>query len=239
MKVLVFDLYGDFAHFRKYYTTTSPLTFSFPPPPTVAGILGAIYGAPKNEYLNIFGYDNCKIALRIINPIKKVRMGINLINTKDNKYLLLIKKKNHEPRTQILTEFVKTPKYRVYVWHQDKDTFDKLINMVQSHQSFYTVSLGLSELLADFCFVGVYDTREMEKPRTEISTVVPVSMLINKGIELQEGRKYFKEKIPIRMTPERIVENYGDVIYEPEGRTITAYLKKFYYLENGENIVFF
>jgi len=54
MKVLVFDLFGDFAHFRKYYTTTSPLTFSFPPPPTIAGILGAIYGASKEEYLDIF-----------------------------------------------------------------------------------------------------------------------------------------------------------------------------------------
>jgi len=53
MKVLVFDIWGDYGHFRKFYTTTSPLTFSFPPPPTIAGILGAIYGTDKktNEYL--------------------------------------------------------------------------------------------------------------------------------------------------------------------------------------------
>jgi len=105
MKVLVFDIYGDYGHFRKFYTTTSPLTFSFPPPPTIAGILGAIYGADKSEYLKIFGYDFCKTALKIVNPIKKVRMGINLINTKDNKYFQLLKKANHEPRTQIRQNF--------------------------------------------------------------------------------------------------------------------------------------
>lgn len=47
MKVLAFDIWADYAHFRKFYTTTSPLTFSFPPPPTIAGILGAIYGTEK------------------------------------------------------------------------------------------------------------------------------------------------------------------------------------------------
>ncbi|WP_353685115.1 type I-B CRISPR-associated protein Cas5b [Thermodesulfovibrio sp. 3907-1M] len=239
MKVLVFDIYGDFAHFRKYYTTTSPLTFSFPPPPTIAGILGAIYGAQKDEYLNVFGYDNCKVALRVLNPIKKMRLGINLINTKDNRYFLLLKKKNHEPRTQILTEFVKSPKYRIYLWHPDADVFNKLASMIQSHQSFYTVSLGLSELLADFSFIGVYEGKEISNEKSEISTVVSISKLIEKGIEIQPERKYFKEKIPIKMTEGRVVEIYDDVIYEPDGKTIKAILKTFCQLENGEHISFF
>lgn len=215
MRVLVFDLYGDFAHFRKYYTTTSPLTFSFPPPPTIAGILGAIYGASREEYLDIFGYEKCQIALRIINRIKKVRMGINLINTKDNKYFLLIKKKGHEPRIQVYTEFVKSPKYRVYVWHPDKEIFNKLITMIQSHQSYYTVSLGLSELLADFNFIGIYEAQEVKNSKAEINTTISMSNIVGKGIEIQPDRKYFKEKIPIKMTPERVVEIYDDVIYEP------------------------
>ena len=47
MKVLVFDIYGDLAHFRKFYTTSSPLTFPFPPPSTIKGMLGAIIGVDK------------------------------------------------------------------------------------------------------------------------------------------------------------------------------------------------
>jgi len=88
MKVLTFDLYGDFAHFRKYFTTTSPLTFSFPPPPTISGILGTIYGTPKNENQEVFGYENCKIALQIQKPVKKIRMGLNFIYTKKRQKIL-------------------------------------------------------------------------------------------------------------------------------------------------------
>ncbi len=66
--------------------------------------------------------------------------------------------------------------------------------MLQSHQSFYTVSLGLSELLAGFNFVGVYEAQEKQKEKVEISSVISISNLIEKGIEIQPERKYFKEK---------------------------------------------
>lgn len=238
INILVFDLYGDYGHFRKYYTTTSPLTFSFPPAPTIAGILGAIYGASRTEYLELFGYDSCRIALRILNPIRKVRMGINYINTKDNMFRP-IKTKYHEPRTQIRVEFVKSPAYRIYVSHQDDEIFNILANLIKLHQSFYTVSLGLSELVADFKFVGKYKAIEVKDTKAEVVTVIRADNLIESGIEIQPSKKYFKEKIPIKMTPNRVVEIYEDVIYEAEGKTITAHLKTFYQLSNGENICFF
>jgi len=239
MKILAFDIYGDYAHFRKYYTTTSPLTFSFPPPPTIAGILGAIYGVPKNKNLKIFGYDNCQIALQILNSVKKVRMGINLINTKDNKYFLLLKAKNHEPRTQIRTEFVKSPSYRVFVKHRDEKFFNELAKFIQMHKSFYTVSLGLSELLANFNFVGLYDCKEIKNFEGYINTVIPFSKLTGRGIIIEPDKRYFKEKIPIKMNTDRVVEIYGDVVYESDGKPIMASIDSVYHLENGETITFF
>jgi len=148
MKVLVFDIWGDYAHFRKFYTTSSPLTFSFPPPPTIAGIMGAIYGAGKDEYLNIFAPIKCRLALKIVSPVRKVRMGINLINTKGN-YWQPVKKKNHEPRTQIRTEFLKDPHFRIYAAHKDEKVFNKLGQSIKEHRCIYSVSLGLSELRSD------------------------------------------------------------------------------------------
>lgn len=239
MKVLVFDIYGDYGHFRKFYTTTSPLTFSFPPPPTIAGILGAIYGADKSEYLKIFGYDFCKTALKIVNPIKKVRMGINLINTKDNKYFQLLKKANHEPRTQIRTEFLKKPRFRIYVFHKEEKIFDNLLCNLREHKCIYSVSFGLSELLANFKFVGVYKAEEIKDEIAELLTPIVASNLVDNGLEIESGRKYFKEKMPIRMNPDRVIEIYDDVIYEPDGKSIRAKVKTYYKLENGENITFF
>ena len=71
MKSLIFDIYGDFGHFKKYYTTSSPLTFSFPPPPTIKGMLGAIGGISKTEYLTKtdLPYTLGMIILDIIAPV--------------------------------------------------------------------------------------------------------------------------------------------------------------------------
>ena len=53
MKCLVFDIKGDYGHFKKYYTTSSPLTFSIPRT-TVSGMIGALIGLDKEEYLKYF-----------------------------------------------------------------------------------------------------------------------------------------------------------------------------------------
>lgn len=242
MKVLVFDIWGDFGHFRKFYTTTSPLTFSFPPPPTIAGILGAIYGTDKNtnEYLKLFGNGRCKIAVQILNPVKKIRIGLNLLETKGTNLRLPMSDKSLAPRTQIRTEFLKDPRFRIYVSHEDNIVFEKLAENIEKHQSIYTVSLGLSELLADFRYVGEYDSEQKSDiDFVELQTPVMESELIKNGLEIESGKKYFKEKMPIKMNQKRIVEKYDDVIFEPDGKTIKTRVKTYFKLENGENIAFF
>lgn len=239
MKVLVFDIWGDYGHFRKFYTTTSPLTFSFPPPPTIAGMLGAIYGSGKNEYLKIFLHEKCKIALKIVNPVKKVRMGINLINTKGG-YWTLYSNKYHEPRTQIRTEFLKDPYFRIYYAHEDEKIFQVIKDRLKEHKSTYTVSLGLSELLADFKYIDEYDSEaKSDNELVELQTPVMETKLIKDRLEIEAGKKYFKEKMPIKMNQERIIEKYDNVIFEPDGKTIKAKVKDYYRLKNGENITFF
>ena len=243
MKVLIFDIWGDYGHFRKFYTTSSPLTFSFPPPSTIAGVLGAICGVGKNEYLKVFSLNRCKIALKIVNPVKKVRMGLNLINTKDNHWTPLLKitlKSKHEPRTQIRTEFLKDPFFRIYFTHEDEKVFKTIAGLLKEHKSTYTVSLGLSELLADFRYVGEYPAEEKSgNELVELQTPVAETNWIQNGLEIESGKKYFKEKMPIKMNQKRIIEKYDDVIFEPDGKTIKAKVKNYYRLANGENIAFF
>jgi len=242
MKILVFDIWGDYGHFRKFYTTTSPLTFSFPSPSTIAGILGAIYGTDKNtnEYLDVFGYNRCRLAIQILNPVKKVRIGLNLLETKGTNLKLPMSDKNLAPRTQIRTEFLKDPRFRIYVNHEDNIVFWKLTETIKRHKSIYTVSLGLSELLASFIYVGVYECEKITNGETaELSTPVTMDNLIEGGLEIETGKKYFKEKMPIVMNQDRVVKRYDDVIFEPDGETIKAKVKNYYRLENGENITFF
>jgi len=50
MKAVVFDVWSDYAHFRKPYTTTSSLTFTLPPPTAIAGLVGAIMGVESGGF---------------------------------------------------------------------------------------------------------------------------------------------------------------------------------------------
>src|SRR6056297_2513109 len=120
-KLLVFDIWADYAHFKKYYTTTSPLSFSIPPKTTLYGIVGAILGLDKKEYLNYFQQGRAKIGIEIKRPIKKTRISLNLIDTKKARLMSRI-----DTRTQIKTEFLKDVKYRIYFYHQDIELYEKL-----------------------------------------------------------------------------------------------------------------
>ncbi|KJR40297.1 CRISPR-associated protein Cas5, subtype I-B/HMARI, partial [Candidatus Magnetoovum chiemensis] len=239
MNVLIFDFWADYAHFRKFYTTTSPLTFSFPPPSAIAGILGAICGVNKqnNEYLDTFSLDKCKIAVQILNPVNKIRMGINLLETKKNFNPKSLQKKPPASilRTQIRTEFLKGPRFRIYFAANNTELFQRVEEFVIQHKSIYTPSMGLSELLADFKYVITCEAVERtDNNPAEISTVICASSLLqSKDLQIETGKTYFKERMPIKMNTARVIERYDDVIYEPDGKTISAKIKTYYKLDNG------
>lgn len=137
MKVLVFDVWGEFGHFRKHYTTTSPLTYSIPPRTAIAGMIGAIEGFGKDEYLQYFSKENANIAVKISRPIKKTRIAENLIDTKIAPMMSRIK-----TRTQIRFEVLKDTKYRIYFSHSSEEVYNKLYSMLKEHKSVYTLCLG-------------------------------------------------------------------------------------------------
>lgn len=238
-KVLTFDVWGDFGHFRKFYSTSSPLSFSIPPRTSLSGMIAAIIGLGKEEYLSHFSKKNAWIALRLIKPVNKTRLGLNLINTKDNNWIP-VSKGAHSPRTLIRTEFIKDVQFRLYFFHTNNRMYELLKDNLAHHKSFYTPSLGLSELLCNFSFGGEFKMIKHSEEETDIHSVVPVYQLASRkdSIKFENGKKYFKERLPIEMTPERIVTEYNDVIYEAEGKEIRVVPKTYWELENGEKIIF-
>lgn len=229
MEVLVFDLWGDFAHFKKFYTTSSPLSFSFPPPTSIYGMIGAVLGFNKNEYLKYINGRTTKIAIKILSPVKKIRMSINWIDTKNSNSFNIIKQ-----RTQIRTEFLKNPSYRLYINISNEDIFKAFIKNIKTKQSHYTISLGLANLIANFKYVGEY---ELEK--IDISEKVDTLILVDnvKEIYVEEGAKYIKEKIPIDMNENREVLSYKSVLAETNGISIKGSFINCYSI--GEEIISF
>jgi CRISPR-associated protein Cas5h len=231
-RILVFDVWGDYAHFRKNYTTSSPLTYSFPPRTALSGLIGAIAGLDKNEYFRHFLKVNSKIGCKILKPVKKVRIGENLIDTKSAVKMHLIKN-----RTQIRFEFVKDPKYRVYFCHSNKQFYKEIRDLLSNHQSVYTPCLGLSQLICNYHFLGEFGLKRSAEDLHQIDSVVPGRCLLEPP-EFEEKKEYVSEVMPGEMGEAREVTDYSEILYERNGLSIKAKAKELWEIDNGERILF-
>lgn len=232
-RVTVFDVWGDYAHFRKNYSTSSPLTYSFPPRTAISGLIGAIIGLDKAEYFRHFFKEDAEIGCKILAPVKKVRIGENLIDTKSTGSVKMHLIKN---RTQIRFEFAKDPKYRIYFSHSDELLYKKLKDNLINHRSVYTPCLGLSQLVCNFAFVGEFGIKRSSEEFQTIDSVVLGKCLLETDFE--EGKEYFSEVMPCEMGEGREVTEYSEILFERDGKKIKAKAKELWAVENGERIVF-
>ncbi|MEM2112230.1 MAG: CRISPR-associated protein Cas5, partial [Candidatus Bathyarchaeia archaeon] len=81
INLIVFDAKCFFAHFRKHFSTTSSLSYSFPPRTTVAGMVAAMLGYDRDSYYSIFSTDKCRIALQVKTPIRHITSTLNYLMT--------------------------------------------------------------------------------------------------------------------------------------------------------------
>jgi CRISPR-associated protein Cas5h len=237
-KVLVFDIWGDFAHFKRIETTTSPLTYPFPIGTALSGLVAAIIGLERDSYYEMFSRLNFAFGVRILNPIRKTRINLNFINTKYGFRLWDVIRHGKPPHTQIPLEFIRNPKYRIYLHISSSlaDVHKKLKKYLEEHETVYTPYLGISELLANFRFIGEFDAKLTKiKGEEEIHSVISIPDI---RIVLEEGKRYGREIIPLYMDKERRVIEYGDMIYEANSRSIRISEGSFYDV-NGEHVIFF
>jgi len=244
MKILVFDLSAPYGHFRVPYTTTSPLTFPVPPKTALYGMFGAILGLDKKDYLKYFQEGQCKLAIGLKKPVQKVHIAENLINTKNVFFFARMDSHKNPPRTQINLEFLKDPEFRIYVSIKENALFDKLERQLKMHKSAYSLSLGLSECLANYKFVGMFEAKPIQNKNNFVifSSILPIDLIEQSGdlSLIEEGKKYIRMHLPLEMKPDRELTKTGSFIMETNAKTIKARINKYYNVtELNENIVFF
>ena len=249
-KILIFDISSEYGHFRKYNTTTSPLTYSIPTRTAIAGILGAIAGVEREEadgvypegvipVQELFSKKNADIAIQIINPVKKENVAMNLINTKGSFYNL-----TKAGRTQIEFELLRDLKYRVFFsMDGDKVIYDELTERIKNKRHHFSPYLGLAQFTAT---VEHIDNREAVmrensgKEMVEIITAINLSLLKDEEdpIEFDYSAMYSANNMPIEMNRIREVQEYSEVLIEKNGRSIKAKPEHYYQIEDYGNILF-
>ncbi|EIM74522.1 CRISPR-associated protein Cas5 [Nitritalea halalkaliphila LW7] len=230
-RVIVFDIWGQFAHFKKIYVTTSALSYAVPFKTSIYGMVGAILGMEnsENQYLTSFKEGKCQIGIQLINPVQFQRININLSPTpgpiKDN-------------RKPTLMEFVVRPHYRIYFSHTDKKLVDELKDSLKRKASVFTPVLGLAFCLANFRYIGEGSV-EKKEGISLIQTAILKSNLksfdqdywIENNIHIQEQDMY-----PLEMNPSREVTKRDSLIYDLNGKAIKVNSKGHYELKLNGNV---
>lgn len=245
-QIFVFDIEGEYGHFRKFNTTTSPLTYAVPPRTALVGMIGAILGIEREQGVGRYAEgqiplsdwlspEKAQIAVQVLNPIQKVQMAFNLLNTKNSFF-------NIDNRTQIEFELLKKPKYRVFVrWNNEKMAYD-LMERIANRTNHFTVCLGLAQFVAQTNWVGVYKG-ETIRPEEFVPVVSAVKMSIlhpTEPVKLQNNPqfRYTSDTHPIYMTADRLVKEYAEILVESNGQPIWVKGNEIVSVEELGNILF-
>lgn len=157
-RIISFKLCGKFAHFRKFYTNSSSLSYLVPPRTVVIGLLASILKIPRDEYYEIFSEEKCKISVSV-SPGIKIRKQTQSMNYLHTKYFNLIAKGNPKgiaQHSQCKLELLMSPEdgnieYCIYVgYHSDNDTFIRLEQHLAKNDLGYGLYLGQRQFR---CFI--------------------------------------------------------------------------------------
>jgi len=247
-EILIFDISSEYGHFRKYNTTTSPLTYSIPTRTAIAGIAGAILGMEREIAEGIFpkGTEPVQeffskrksgIAIQIMNPVKKENVAINLINTKTSFYDL-----TKAGRTQIEFELLKDAGFRIFFHHKDQKILDELTERIKKKNYHFSPYLGLAQFTASVDFV------ERSKAESRINTnndfieiITAVNLTQTEGdppVAFDYSALYSANNMPIEMNRIREVQEYSEVLIEKNGNPVKAKVKEYFHVKNHGNILF-
>jgi len=231
-KGVVFIVKGPFAHFRKFYSQTSALTYSIPPRTALTGIVGAILGIPRSEVYELMQPPNGFFSLQILIPVRKVTSTVNFLSTKKEYF----KKEKIEffdstkNRTQIPMGILvpKPPsqslEFRIAFWHKEKELLEKLVSYLSERKSFYPAYLGISEFLAATQFEGLTDSLiELRDYEGEIHSVI-VGENVESGL-VKHGNKFSVEYMLIYMNKDYSAKAHTNVIYSERAKPISLKVK--------------
>ena len=230
MRVIAFKIWSDYAHFRRHYTTSSPLTHSIPPPSALRGLVGAIMGYSRGEYPEKLGPNKAKFGVRLLRPVKKIRLGMNYMDTKDGAWVQLdwkrmrpaVKKDSHgNPRlhTQIRMEFLKDPFFEIFFHHSNDELMDEFAERLENRRSVFTPYLGITECIANFEFLWDIDVSPAEGLLEVVSAFGLESI---EKFKLKGGTGMVRERIPLFIDAQRIRTASLEVIFNPYAEPIWA-----------------
>src|SRR6056297_2953739 len=226
MEILTFDLVGKFAHFRKYYTNNTAMSFTIPPRTTLMGIVGAILGKPRDSYYEEFASDKLRFGIQVKSNIKKSFHRVNYLMIKDERDF-----RGRRAHVQTPVEIVSgddlrkdNVRYRIYISYFGEDkTFKELKTALLSNKINFNISLGTANHSASIENLSLIEDAEIQENKIDRKFISIDSVCKSENIEEIKFEKEEQDKynfIEEELMPadfkanfDREVEKMNRVIY--------------------------
>ncbi len=218
METIVFEVRGEYALFKKPYSSMSPVSYPFPPPTAVMGMLGAIAGYPKAIYAGELGWLELRIAVRILQQPRPYQTALNLLNTKDGTDSWFRPKADQNTHIQVPCEFLQGVAYRLYVSGLPEQARDKLVAQLEQGTTVFTPSLGWASCLAELDWIGIRRAVPVDSPDWACHSVLPLTPDIQ--VNYQDQRRYHRLRVPVTMDDVRIVHRFQEVVSVDDGEPV-------------------
>jgi len=234
-KVLIFDIKGPMAHFRKYYTNSSSLSYLFPPRTVVVGLIAGLLGLPSERhtkekesiYYERFGGEQCLVAVSLRSKIRRMMQKLNYNFTKTENKEISFSKHSQIPLEILLPEDDDDITYRVYFYYENEDgewIYSELKRRLEEQMFVFPPYMGITEFLASIEYIGEGRVSKNPNQEVELNSVCRLG-----DVELDfsgEDLQYLTEKMPTGFLNDRTPQQTGEYVLEVKSRVVKVKLKE-------------
>ena len=222
MRGFLFDIRGNWAHYRKPETNNNPLTHDFITKTALIGLLGAVLGIERKEMAELFPQfsEDLLYGVCVRTPVKKESWAFTL------RYVVDFFQK--APKQM---EFLKNPGNRVAMALKNERSavyFDAFQAAIEEREARFTPILGLHNCPAELSFVVAGEFHASNGEFTTQSFITEHHQLkMDKLVNTSAFAKGFRlgvERIPTFQNNDfwNPPEKYVRVIYPSEGKEVIA-----------------
>jgi CRISPR-associated protein Cas5h len=198
---------ADWGHFRRIDRTVTKQTYRLPPRTTVAGMLAAIVGSPRDSYYETFGSDVSAIAVEPVGTTRTVTEPMLGLSTNPDEHFesaggtgqktVQIRYPDSTLNRQLHSyELLVNPAYRIDVAVEDEAFYRALADRLAKGTTHYPLSMGLSEYLAWIEFHGEFTVEPRDGEIVEVDSAIPAG---TESVVPREGVRTHVERMPVFM----------------------------------------
>lgn len=254
MEIISFDIVGKFAHFRKYYSNSTALSFSIPPRTTIMGLISSFMGYERDSYYKQLSSDNIRIGIFVKNPIRKKFHRLNHLKITSQSDFRGIKGHTQTPFEIIIPENIVTGEiiYTIYIsnFENGGKEFDKIKNSLNKKgNGKYNLSFGVANFLCRIDNMICYSADQIIEKQVDNEYIVFNSAIVSNSIteiKFTKSDNFNYNLIEEEMIPSDYIDNYNRevkkmirILYSISGAPIEAkFIGKYYELKNNEGKIF-